>query len=294
VVSVVAVSIKNYLASFSNYGRNSVHLGAPGVNVLSTVRGGYGYGSGTSMAAPHVSGAAALTLSVCNLTTAGLKSALLNNVDVVLLGWTITGGRLSADRALYACGAPSPPAAPGALTATAVTSSQINLAWSGNSSNEDGFAIERCQGSGCTSFSPIATVGAGVTSYASTGLSANTLYSYRVRAYNGTGNSGYSNTASATTLPAPTSCNYSISPVSVNLSASVGSGTVSVATGTSCSWTATSNTSWISVKSTTASGTGNGSVSYSVARNNGTSRMGTMTVAGQTVLITQGGTGKKK
>jgi hypothetical protein len=91
------------------------------------------------------------------------------------------------------------PAAPSNLTATAASSSAINLAWTDNSDNEDGFRIERCQGSGCSSFAQIATVGANVTSFQNTGLSAGTSYSYRVRAYNAGGNSAYSNTASATT-----------------------------------------------------------------------------------------------
>lgn len=295
VVSVAATDNRDYLAAFSNYGRNSVHLGAPGVNVLSTLRGGgYGYGSGTSMAVPHVSGAAALTLSVCNLTTAGLKSALLDNVDVVLLGWTITGGRLSAERVLNACTAPSPPAAPGGLIATPAASTRIDLAWSDNSSNEDGFTIERCPGSGCTAFSQITTVGTGVTSYTNTGLTAGTTYRYRVRAYNAAGNSGYSNTATATTPPAPVACSYSISPTSVSLPASAGTGTVSVMAAVGCSWTAGSNASWINVKSSNSSGTGNGAVTYSVSRNNGGSRTGTMTVAGHTVTVAQAGTGKKK
>src|SRR2546426_74150 len=88
---------------------------------------------------------------------------------------------------------PLPPV--GALTATAVSGSQINLAWQDNISNEDGFRIERCAGAGCTSFAEIATVGPNVTAYANTGLTAGTGYSYRVRAYNAAGNSGYSNVA---------------------------------------------------------------------------------------------------
>jgi len=57
------------------------------------------------MAAPHVSGAAALVLSRCALDTASLKGALLNNVDSVtgLYGVTATGGRLNVDKALRAC-----------------------------------------------------------------------------------------------------------------------------------------------------------------------------------------------
>jgi predicted secreted protein len=94
---------------------------------------------------------------------------------------------------------PTPPAAPSNLTATAVSSSQINLAWADNATDETGFKIERCTGAGCSDFSQIATVGANVTGYSNTGLAASTSYSYRVQAYNGGGDSGYSNTASATT-----------------------------------------------------------------------------------------------
>jgi fibronectin type 3 domain-containing protein len=89
------------------------------------------------------------------------------------------------------------PAVPGSLTATTVSTSQINLAWADTSGNETGFKIERS-----TSTSPwaqIATTGANVASYASTGLTGATTYSYRVRAYNTSGDSGYSNTASAAT-----------------------------------------------------------------------------------------------
>jgi predicted phage tail protein len=85
------------------------------------------------------------------------------------------------------------PAAPSTLTATAASRSQVNLAWIDRSSNEDGFRIERCQGSLCGSFTEIATVGPNVSTYANTGLSASTTYRYRVRAYNATGNSSYSN-----------------------------------------------------------------------------------------------------
>jgi hypothetical protein len=91
------------------------------------------------------------------------------------------------------------PAAPSGLVATAVSRSRINLSWTDNSTNESGFRIERSTNG--TSFSQIATVGANTTSYASTGLQSNRIYYYRVRAYNSVGNSAYSNTASARTLP---------------------------------------------------------------------------------------------
>jgi acid phosphatase type 7 len=94
---------------------------------------------------------------------------------------------------------PALPAAPSALTATAVSSTRINLAWTDNSGNESGFKIERCKNVNCTNFAQIAQVGANVTTFADTGVSKNTSYSYRVRAFNGGGNSSYSNTATAKT-----------------------------------------------------------------------------------------------
>jgi mannan endo-1,4-beta-mannosidase len=95
--------------------------------------------------------------------------------------------------------APAVPNAPTNLAATVISKSQINLAWTDNSSNETGFRIQRCKGSTCTNFALIATVGAGVQSYSNTGLTANTTYRYRIYAYNSVGNSGYSNIVTAMT-----------------------------------------------------------------------------------------------
>ncbi len=95
---------------------------------------------------------------------------------------------------------PAVPAAPTSLTATAVSRSQINLAWTDNATNEDGFYVERCKGSTCTNFVRIATLGANVTSFANTGLAKGTTYRYRVAAFNTGGMSAYSNIAAATTL----------------------------------------------------------------------------------------------
>ena len=101
--------------------------------------------------------------------------------------------------------APVPPAAPGSLTATATSISQIDLIWGDNSSNEDGFEIERCQGAGCSNFISITQKPAGTTSYSDTGRSAGTTYQYRVRAFNAGGSSGILNTATATTPVPPQS-----------------------------------------------------------------------------------------
>lgn len=88
------------------------------------------------------------------------------------------------------------PVAPPGMSAAPASSSQINLAWTDNSTNEDGFRVERKT---TGSFTEIATVGPNTTTFNDTGLSASTSYTYRVRAYNTAGNSGYSNEASATT-----------------------------------------------------------------------------------------------
>ena len=91
----------------------------------------------------------------------------------------------------------TPPTAPANLGATAVSSSQINLAWSDLSSNENGFIIQRSTDN--YNFVQVATVGVNVASYSNSGLAANTTYYYRVQATNSVGSSAYSNVAVATT-----------------------------------------------------------------------------------------------
>jgi hypothetical protein len=99
------------------------------------------------------------------------------------------------------------PYKPTTLTATAVSSSRINLTWVDKSNNETGFQIYRKSGTcSLTNWSLIATVGANNTSYSNIGLPSGTTYSYRVRAYYKSpgspyayGYSSYSNCQSATT-----------------------------------------------------------------------------------------------
>jgi chitodextrinase len=101
-----------------------------------------------------------------------------------------------------------PPTAPTNLTATATSSTQINLGWTTATDNIGvvSYLVEACGGTGCTSFAQVGTSNG--SSYSHTGLAASTSYSYRVRAADGAGNRGpYSGTASATTqtgsAPAP-------------------------------------------------------------------------------------------
>ncbi len=88
------------------------------------------------------------------------------------------------------------PAAPLNLSASAVSTSQINLTWTG-STGATGYTVQRSANGG-SSWTTVTTTAAGTTSYADTGLAAGTTYEYRVQATGGN-NSGYSNTATATT-----------------------------------------------------------------------------------------------
>lgn len=136
VLAVASTDNRDAKSSFSNFGATTVDLGAPGTAILSTVRnGGYSIFSGTSMATPHVSGAAALVLSRCSLSTANLKANLLNNADPVssLAGRTVTGARLNVDRAIRACGgggAPPP-------TTVFFDNFETSLGWAANPNGTD-------------------------------------------------------------------------------------------------------------------------------------------------------------
>ncbi len=116
IVSVAAIDSNGALASFSNYGATTVDLGAPGVGISSTwINNQYNSISGTSMAAPHVSGALALFKAYSNaLTISQLKSTLLSNTSYngALVGRTLTGGELNVLRGLQqlVMNPPTPPA----------------------------------------------------------------------------------------------------------------------------------------------------------------------------------------
>ena len=131
VVSVASITSLGNLSSFSNYGARTVDIGAPGSSILSTTPNGtYGNMSGTSMAAPHASGVAALAASVDRrLTGAQLVTVLKSGVRplAALAGKTVTGGLLNAPGTLQAAAslvqpAPTTTTAPAPSTATSPVS----------------------------------------------------------------------------------------------------------------------------------------------------------------------------
>ena len=99
--------------------------------------------------------------------------------------------------------APALPTAPANLIAHAVSTSQIDLSWLDSVNNENGFYVERCSGAGCSNFAQIGQTTANVATYSNAGLTAGVTFRYRIRAFNTTGASGYSNVAEAVT-PLPT------------------------------------------------------------------------------------------
>jgi subtilisin family serine protease len=204
VVAVAATDSNDFLAGFSNDGATSVDLGAPGVGIVSTTIGNtYSSFSSTSMATPHVAGAAALVLSRCSLNTAGVKNALLSSVDHLstLIGFTATGGRLNVNNAIRAC-ASSPvitPTVPTGLAASA-GDARVTLAWNG-STGATSYNVKRSTVSGAE-----VIVASGVASnrYTDTTTVNGATYFYTVSAVNSAGESANSYEATATpSAPAP-------------------------------------------------------------------------------------------
>lgn len=120
VISVAAIANRGDLAFFSNFGKTSVHIAAPGHNIVSTVPGGKNESfSGTSMAAPHVSGVAALLLSdKPELTYKDMKERMLKYARPLraLSGRIVSGGIVDAYHALTGTTPPDDPNDPAKWT----------------------------------------------------------------------------------------------------------------------------------------------------------------------------------
>jgi subtilisin family serine protease len=188
-VSVSASDSNGNLASFSNYGKKSVDISAPGVSILSTLPGGgYGALSGTSMAAPHVTGAIALCAatnrsqpafeSVNDMFGTARKRDNLN-------GTSVTGALLDVNAYISKC-AERRESFSGYTSMVILSSVYTNLArlqWADTITGEYGHEILIATGpAGCTgTFKHHAFIGPGLTSYPIRGLAEAEFFCLKIR-----------------------------------------------------------------------------------------------------------------
>ncbi len=196
VIAVAAIDASGAKATWSNYGRSKVDLGAPGVFILSTFPDdGYGYYSGTSMATPHVAGAIALYASAHPaLSARQIRELLLNAAEATptaSLTETVTGGRLNL-KAMFDSPA-EPPQPPPNLTANA-QDDRIALDWD-TAAQAVSYRVKRAVAAGGP-YSVIATALTN-TAYLDSGLTPGARYYYVVTAVNAFGESAASNEANA-------------------------------------------------------------------------------------------------
>lgn len=139
ILTVGATNRNDEPAVFSNFGRNTVELFAPGRDILSTLPGGkYGLKSGTSMACPHVTGVAGLVASAFpRITPEQLKDRLIFSTDPLasISEMSISGGRLNAARALSEDSVP--PSPPNDFVVTSEDARSARFSWTG--SGDDGW-----------------------------------------------------------------------------------------------------------------------------------------------------------
>ncbi|MCY3414126.1 MAG: S8 family serine peptidase [Candidatus Heimdallarchaeota archaeon] len=130
-IAVASTDSADGMSSFSNYGATSVDIAAPGSSIYSTWPSNtYNTISGTSMATPHVSGAAALVLAnEPSLSPEQLKAKLMDNADLISSqsGRTVSEGRLNVYRALTGAAPPPPPPTTTETFTGSVSSSSPNV-----------------------------------------------------------------------------------------------------------------------------------------------------------------------
>lgn len=145
IIAVTAIDRDGKLAWFSNYGKTKVHLAAPGVAILSTIRNnGYTSYQGTSMATPHVTGAAALLkASDPSLTAAAIRVRLLSTVTKLssLTDKTTTAGLLNVEAAIANANDTSPPNPPTGLAVTSRGLSTAKVSWSPSTDTNEGGSV---------------------------------------------------------------------------------------------------------------------------------------------------------
>lgn len=178
--------------SYSNY--DGFYIDDVSVTVPGTVRDGtqYAHLNGTSMATPHVSGLAALIWAAePGLTHTEVRSRVIDNGDPLasLSGKTVSGKRINAQLAMALT-------APSGLSASAASSSRVDLSWVDNTDSEDAYRVQRDAGGG---FSTVATLSADSESYSDTSAPDDTTLTYRVLAVARDGRTAASGIDTATT-----------------------------------------------------------------------------------------------
>ncbi len=133
IIAVTATTKDGKLASFANFGRRLVHVAAPGVNILSTIPGDrYAYYQGTSMAAPHVAGSAALLKALDpSASMLEIRSRLLGSVTKIdgLATRATTGGILNLEAAVGLSKDETPPTPPSQLRILERGPSKAKISW---------------------------------------------------------------------------------------------------------------------------------------------------------------------